>query len=88
MGKGTTHQATMLYQPGMSITFGKGGLRVIEPAVRLSNHTERREGIADAVMVTNTLGKVQGFLRVGFCTALHLPMAHQRSPYAIEVLYA
>src|SRR5438034_4927337 len=72
----------------MRRTFRKGSLRLIELAVRLGDHPERRESIADAVVVTDALGQVQGFIRRCFCTPLHLAVAHHRSTYAIEELDA
>jgi hypothetical protein len=78
-----TDEAAMLYHPGMRITFRKGSLGLIELAVRLGDHPERPESIADAVVVTNLLGQVQGFFRKRFCTTLHLAVAHHSSTYAI-----
>ncbi len=86
-GQSLTYEATMLNQPGMRITCRIGSLRLIELAARLGEHTERREGIADAVVVTKLPGQLEGFVRRGFGTTLHLAMAHHGSPYAIEPLY-
>ena len=83
-----TDEAAMPYHPGMRITFRKGGFRLIELAVRLGDHPQRREGIADAVVVTDALGQVQGFLRERLCTRLHPAVAHHRSTYTIEELDA
>ncbi len=58
-----TDEAAMLYHPGMPRTFRKGSLRLIELAARLGDHPERREGTADAVVVTDALSQVQGFIR-------------------------
>jgi hypothetical protein len=80
-----TDEAAMLYHPGMRIPFRKGSLGLIELAVRLGDHPERREGIADAVVVTDALGQVQSFFRKRFCTTLHLAVAHHSAPLRNEV---
>src|SRR5436305_1686702 len=83
-----TDEAAMLYHPGMRRTLRIGSLGLIELAVRLGDHPQRPESIADAVVVTDALGQVQGFIRRRFCTTLHLAVAHHRSTYAIEELDA
>src|SRR5215467_11272497 len=88
MDQSTTHQAPLFYRPGMGITLSKVGLCFIELTTRLGDHAKCREGIAHAVLVADTLGQLQGFFRQGFCTKLHLPIAHQGSSWALESLYA
>src|SRR5260370_17995017 len=72
----------------MCITLSKGGLRFIELTIRVGDDGESREGIGHAVLVADTLGQLQSFIRRGFCTTLHLPIAHQGSSWTLEFLYA
>src|SRR5258707_2839375 len=74
--------------PGKRITFDIGTLCLVEFTVCLSDHTERRVGIAHAVLITNASGKAQRFIRVRFRAVLCPSVPHLGSSEAIEYCYA
>src|SRR5258708_22514704 len=88
MSRRAIHQAALLYLPGKCITFDIGTLCLVEFTVCLSDHTERRVGIAHTVLITNASGEVQSFVRIDFRAMLRPSVPHLGSSEAIEYCYA